>query len=773
MEPKSHPSGAPEKRVSADDATFRTFVESVRDYAMFMLDTTGRVISWNRGAQAIKGYSADEIIGQHFSVFYPPEAIERQLPQHELVTAAREGRFEDEGWRLRKDGSRFWANVIITAMRSGDGSLTGYAKVTRDLSERRKYEESLRLSEMRFRTLVEGVRDYAIIMLDPAGEITTWNAGAQQILGYDATEIIGRHSSALMVADGQEFTQACSDLSAATADGRFQEENWRVRKGGSRFWANVVTTAIRDRSGILLGYSHIVRDLTERRKHEMALRESEERFRLLVDSVIDYAISTLDDEGIITSWNSGAERITHYRPGEIIGRHFSRLYPSEDVRANKPWRHLVTARERGRVSDESWRIRSDGTQYWANTVIATLPASEGRPRTYYMVTQDLTERRHAETLADTAEHMHEFIAMLAHELRSPLAPIRNAVALMARRGLADPMIEAMRQTIDRQSMMLTRIVDELLDVNRVARGQLTMEKEDVDLRDVMAHAIETGKPLIDAHRHTLHVSIPDTPIECIVDPMRMAQVVINILSNAAKYTPDGGDIWLSAASVGSRVELRIRDNGRGIERDSIDRVFDMFMQADPGNASALGGLGVGLALVRRIVELHGGNVRASSAGLGRGSEFLVSLPCGARHNADSDEPAGIAVADDQFEALKILVVDDNVDAAHSIALLMKSMGHEVRTAFAGPAGLALAEEFRPEVVMLDLGMPIMSGYEVARALRSSPYRATLVAVTGWNHDAARRQARDAGFDHHLLKPVSESALIGLLAQISAKRAADR
>jgi PAS domain S-box-containing protein len=773
MEAKTHHSGTSEKLLCADDASFRAFVEAVRDYAMFMLDTDGRVISWNRGAQAIKGYSSEEIIGQHFSVFYPPEAIEHRLPQHELVMAAREGRFEDEGWRLRKDGSRFWANVIITAMRSGNGSLTGYAKVTRDLSERRKHEESLRLSEMRFRTLVEGVRDYAIFMLDPVGEIATWNAGAQQILGYDATEIIGRHYSTLMLADGREFTRACSDLTVATADGRFQEENWRVRKGGSRFWASVLTTAVRDRSGILLGYSQIVRDLTERRRHERELRESEERFRLLVDSVIDYAISTLDDEGMITSWNSGAEKITYYRPGEIIGRHFSRLYPSEDVRANKPWRQLITARERGRVSDESWRIRSDGTQYWANTVIATLPAFEGRPRAFYMVTQDLTERRHAETLADTAEHMHEFIAMLAHELRSPLAPIRNAVVLMGRRGVADPVLEAMRHTIDRQSLMLTRIVDELLDVNRVARGQLAMEKEEVDLRDVMAHAVETGKPLIDAHRHRLHLSIPDTPIECVVDPMRMAQVVTNILSNAAKYTPDGGDIWLSAASVGARVELRIRDNGRGIERDSIDRVFDMFMQADPGNASALGGLGVGLALVRRIVELHGGSVRASSAGLGRGSEFLVSLPCGVRPITETGVPAAIPMTDEQFEALKILVVDDNADAARSIALLLKSMGHEVRAAFAGPAGLALADEFRPEVVMLDLGMPIMSGYEVARALRSSPHRATLVAVTGWNHDAARRQARDAGFDHHLLKPVSESALIGLLAQISAKRAADR
>jgi PAS domain S-box-containing protein len=759
---------------TADDASFRAFVDSVREYAMFMLDTAGRVISWNRGAELIGGYSAEEIIGRHFSVFYPADAVERRLPQLDLAAAEREGRCEDEGWRLRKDGSRFWANFVLTAMHSPDGRLAGFTKVIRDLTERRKYEESLRISETRFRTLVEGVRDYAIFMLDPNGDITTWNAGAQQILGFDANEAIGLDGSILMVANGTERAQARTHLASAAVEGRFQEENWRVRKGGSRFWANVLITAIRDASGVLLGYSQIVRDLTERRRHESALRESEERFRLLVDSVIDYAIATLDEEGMVTSWNSGAEKITGYRPGEIVGRHFSRLYPPEDVRANKPWRHLTTARERGRVYDESWRMRSDGTQYWANNVIATLPATEGRPNAYYMVTQDLTQRRHAETLADTAQHMHEFIAMLAHELRNPLAPIRNAVALMGRRGIADPMIEAMRQTIDRQSVMLTRIVDELLDVNRVARGQLTLEKEHLDLRDVIERALETSGPIIDTHDHTLHVSVPDVPIDCLVDPMRMSQALVNILNNAAKYTPDGGDIWLAAACVGSQAELRIRDNGRGIERNSIDRVFDLFMQVDPNKGTALGGLGVGLALVRRIVELHGGNVQAASDGLGRGSEFIVRLPCVAR-SANRPEPLSTEQpgTDDGFEPLRILVVDDNEDAAESMSLLMKSMGHEVRTAFDGPAGLAIAQEFQPEVALLDLGMPVMNGYEVARALRSAPDRCTLVAVTGWDHDAARRQARDAGFDQHLLKPVAESALIKLLAKVSADRSAAR
>ena len=536
---------------SVDDASFRVFIETVRDYALLMLDPTGRVISWNPGAEAIKGYKADEIIGKHFSVFYPPEAIERGR----AGARAGDGRSRRpiRGRRLARAQGRH----AVLGERGHHGTArcrtvrsSGYAKVTRDLTERRRHEESLRFNELRFRTLVEGVRDYAIYMLDPDGHVATWNAGAQQIHGFDAQEVIGSHFSRFLVPDGSEMVRARRELLIAAQEGRFQEEGWRIRKIGSRFWANVVVTAIRDERGNLLGYSQITRDLTERVRHEARLRESEERFRLLVESVVDYAIVTLDEEGMITSWNTGAERINRYKSADIVGRHFSRLYPPEDIRANKPWRQLATARERGRVNEESWRIRSDGTQYWANNVIAALPEADTRRRAYYMVTQDLSHRRHAETLADTAQRMHEFIAMLAHELRNPLAPIRNAVALMARREMKDPLVEAMRQTIDRQSQNLTRIVDELLDVNRVARGQFTIERQSIDLRDVLARAVETSRPLIDSHSHRLHITIADEPIDCYGDPMRLSQVVINILNNSAKYTPDGGDIWLVAERHG-------------------------------------------------------------------------------------------------------------------------------------------------------------------------------------------------------------------------------
>ena len=420
--------------VEPDDHIFGHFIRSVRDYAILMLDPSGRIISSNAGAEHIKGYRAHEIIGSHFSRFYPAQQVTEGHPDKELLIAARDGHFEDEGWRLRKDGSRFWANVIITALRDEAGALFGYATVTRDMTERRREEETLRQSEERYRALVSGVRDYAIFILDPDGFVTTWNAGAEYIKGYQAHEIIGSHFSRFYPPESIKSGLPERELRGATLDGRFEDEGWRVRKDGSRFWANVIITAMRDTSGKLIGFSKITRNLTDRRRQEENLRLSEERFRLLVEGVTEYAIIMLDRDGFVSSWNGGAERINGYKSHEILGKHLSNFYSSEDIAANRPWRHLATARDKGRSTEEGWRVRKDGTLFWSSTVITALTDGEGKPYGFAQVTQDLTQRRHAEALADTTQRMHEFIAMLAHELRNPLAPISNAVALMARKG---------------------------------------------------------------------------------------------------------------------------------------------------------------------------------------------------------------------------------------------------------------------------------------------------------------------------------------------------
>jgi PAS domain S-box-containing protein len=459
MTPKDSTQSGSASSEEVPDRLYRQLVESTRDYAIFMLDPSGQVMTWSEGARAIKGYAASEIIGAHFSRFYPDDQVASGWPQYELTQAAALGKFEDENWRIRKDGSRFWANVIITAVRDDSGELVGFAKVTRDLTERRAHEETLRLSEERFRLLVENVKDYAIFMLDNDGLVTTWNAGAENLKGYKAEEIVGSHISKFYPPDAIKRGWPTHELRMATMDGRFEDEGWRIRKDGSRFWASVVITALRDSQGTLMGFSKITRDLTERRRAEQRLTESEELFRLLVQGVTDYAVVMLDHGGVVTTWNTGAESITGFTAAEMVGKHFSHFYTSEDIRSSKPWQQLLAANETGRVADESWRVRKDGTQFWASAVITAIHDAEGKHRGYVQVMQDLTSRKDAESLANTTRRMHEFIAMLAHELRNPLAPIRNAVELMRQRGLGDPTLEAMRGTIDRQLSALTRIID--------------------------------------------------------------------------------------------------------------------------------------------------------------------------------------------------------------------------------------------------------------------------------------------------------------------------
>jgi PAS domain S-box-containing protein len=750
-----------------DDESYRILVDSTREYAILMLNPEGYVLSWNKGAEAIEGYAADEIIGSHFSRFYPPDAVERDLPRKDLSQAVATGRFESEGWRVRKDGSTFWANVVITPLIDPQGQLTGFSSITRDSTERREREMSLRHSEERFRLLVSGVKDYAIFMLNPLGIVETWNAGAEHIKGYSPNDIIGSHFSRFYPPEAIKRGLPETELRGAMMQGRYEDEGWRIRKDGSRFWANVIITAVRNSSGHLIGFSKITRDLTERRRHEDELRRSEERFRLLVDGVTEYAIMMLDSEGFVTSWNVGAERIKGYKSHEILGKHVSHFYPSEAVLSNKPWEDLRIARDHGRVTDEGWRLRKDGTLFWATSVITSLRDQDRRPHGFAMVTQDMTQRRNAEALADTTQRMHEFIAMLAHELRNPLAPIRNAVTLMGRKGLGDPTLESMRQTIDRQSVLLTRLLDELLDVNRIARGQFSIERQPVDVGDVLARAIETSRPLIDSRRHRLEVIVPDQPVRVMGDALRLTQTFVNLLNNAAKYTPEGGSIWLSAAVRGAEIEVRVADNGAGIERDMLEKVFDLFVQADPTAQNSLGGLGVGLALVRRVVELHGGNVLALSKGKASGAEFVVRLPLSIEQiqvisTREERAPSPI-------RALRVLVVDDNKDAADSMHLLLASMGQNVYVAYDGQSAISAAQTFKPDVVLLDIGMPQMSGYEVARTLRDDPFTANsvLVAITGWGQEADKQRAMEAGFSHHFVKPINEEALRMVLAEASA------
>ena len=752
------------------DATYRRIVESIGD-AVFMLDTRGRVQTWTAGAADSHGYAASEIIGESFARFYLQDQIDAGRPAHDLEQAASLGRFEDEGWRVRKDGTRFWANVVVSAVRDESGELMGFSDVTRDITERRAHENALHQTEQRFRTLIEGVQDYAIFMLDSSGRVTTWNTGAEKLKGYTAEDIIGSHFSRFYPTDAIERGWPDHELRMAEMDGRFEDEGWRLRKDGSRFWASVVITALRDKEGTLIGFSKITRDLTERKQAERRLAESEEQLRLLVQGITDYAILMLDATGVVTTWNSGAEAITGYAAQEMLGKHFSRFYTPEDVHGTKPWQQLREAHDIGRASDESWRVRKDGTRFWASTVISALYDAERKHRGYVHVLQDLTQRRNAESLAETSRRMHEFIAMLAHELRNPLAPIRNAVELMRKRGMGDRTLEAMRDTVDRQVATLSRIIDDLLDVNRIARGQFAVIKEDVDIRDVIRRAIETSRPLIDSQAHRLSVTIPERPVPVHGDEVRLSQAFANLLNNAARYTSPGGLITVTVEPRAGEVTVRIVDTGRGIAALDQERIFDLFTQVNPADAG-LGGLGVGLALVRRVVELHGGAVRAKSAGLGQGSEFSVVLPLSAQRTQLLPPPHVEPQARNEvLRRFRVLVVDDNRDAAEALQMLLQALGQESYAVFDGKSAREAAHRLKPHLILLDIGMPDMSGYDVADLLRADFGKdvAVLAAVTGWGQQSDKRLALAHGFNYHFTKPVSAAALKVFLEAVGETR----
>jgi PAS domain S-box-containing protein len=611
-----------------------------------------------------------------------------------------------------------------------------------------------------FEILVEQVREYAVFVLDTEGRIQTWNTGARVLKGYERDEIVGRHFSIFYTPDAIAADWPAHELKVATMEGRFEDEGWRLRKDGSRFWANVIISALRADDGQLLGFSKITRDLTSRRESEEALRQSEERFRLLIEGVTDYAVFMLDPDGVVSSWNSGAQNIKGYSPEEIIGKHFSQFYLPEDIEAARPWQELALARKEGRAEDEGWRLRKNGEKFWARVVVSSVYDTAGRLVGFAKVTQDLSQREHARELENAAQRIHEFIGMLAHELRNPLAPIRNAVELMGRLPPDDPAQSALRETMDRQSAHLSRILDDMLDVARITRGKLSIERRPVELAEVVSRALEVAGPSINAAGHTLDVEVPPDSLLVHGDLNRLTQAVGNLLTNAARFTACGGRISVKVHKDGDQIRLSVRDNGRGIASEDLDKIFGMFIQGKEPLNRVDGGLGIGLALARSIVELHGGAIEAKSEGEGRGSEFTLRLPA-APVPAQPSEPApSMQTLPQKAPAKRVLVVDDNVDAADTLGMLMRSLGHEAKVVYDGMQALQAAEEFRPDVVLLDIGLPGINGYEVARRLRSRKggQSAKIIAITGWGQDADRARAREAGFDVHLVKPVNEAAL---------------
>ncbi len=947
-----------------NEERFHLLVEGVQEYAIFLLDPEGRVATWNAGAERIKGWKAYEIIGEHFSRFYPPEDVAAGKPLRVLEVAAATGKYEEEGWRVRKDGSRFWASVVVTALRDKTGQLRGFAKVTRDLTERKQAEENsrrlfqeeaarraadasareARLAQQEerrqreqlhvtlssigdavivtdthgavtflnpvaqeltgwspqeaagkpleevfrivneetrrtvenpvakvlregvivglanytvliardgrempiddsaapirgedgavagvvlvFRDVTEARRavqarlhlaaivessDDAIISHDLNGTIISWNQGATRMYGYTAEEMAGKPLALLVPPD--HSTEVPSLLERIRRGERIDHfETVRLRKDGSRLDVSLTISPVKDSEGKVTGASKIARDITAVKRNEAALRFLARASSVLAE-LLDVPSTLQKVAGLavpqFADWcavyllgEDGTLRrvaVAHADPARVaLAEELHRRHPHDPAAPQGVWNVLRTGKaelvseitdamlQEGAADEQLRRtLRELGLRSYMGVpltvrgktlgVITFAAAESGRhfQPADLRFAEDVGQRaaiaienaRLYSDLKDADRRKDEFLAMLAHELRNPLAPIRNAVQVFKMPGVNTEMTEQARQIIERQLLHMVRLVDDLLDVSRIMRGKIDLRKEPVDLAAVIGQAVETTQPVIDAQGQQLIAHVPSEPLWVEADPARLAQVVGNLLNNAAKFSQRAGRIWLTVERQGAEAVVSVRDEGTGIRPELLPYIFDLFVQGDRSLERTSGGLGIGLTVVRRLVELHGGSITARSEGLGKGSEFTVRLP------ALSGVP-GLGPGETGQQTLpasagrRVLVVDDNVDAAESVAMLLRLEGHEIRLAYSGPEALQAAEEYRPEVILLDIGLPGMNGYEVARRLRQQPpfQRTLLAAMTGYGQDEDRRRSAEAGFDRHLTKPVDPDTLVRLMAE---------
>ncbi len=647
--------------------------------------------------------------------------------------------------------------------------------------------------------LVDSVRDYAMLLLSPTGEIQSWNAGARLITGYERDEVIGKHFSILYLHEDIAAGKPQHELEVALADGRVEDEGWRRRKDDSHFWTNTVITVLRGKDGTLRGFAKVARDLTVRRKAEETLRQSEEVFRLLVASVKDYAIFLLDPEGHITTWNAGAQRIKGYTPEEIIGRHFSAFYPEEDKLDQKPERELEIAKEYGSVEDEGWRLRKDGTRFWANVIITAVHDEHGKLRGFAKVTRDMTERKraeemqralfdqrearfHAEEERRRAEASYrvaqeanrakdEFLMTLSHELRTPMTAILGWARLLPTMSPTDAGFRDAVSAISRSAQLQARLIDDVLDVSRIVSGKLRLELETVEIEKVIVGAIEAVKPSADARHIALLTSFASNLATTIADSTRLQQVIWNLLSNAVKFTPKGGTILVEARRTSSHVQISVKDNGEGIDPQFLPHIFEPFRQAENPSTRLHGGLGLGLSIVRYLIEAHGGNVAADSAGRGLGTTFTVTLPVGARKVESTkhftpvlQEPRSPIVTG-RLAGVDVLVIDDDREARELVRAALRQAGANVIAVES--AGLALNEltTRRPDLILTDIAMPMMDGYALAREIRKRTElsKSKLVALSAF--PVSRQANSDAGFDEYLTKPIDPFELVDAVARV--------
>jgi PAS domain S-box-containing protein len=808
-----------EAAIREGEERHRLIMANVTDHAIFTLGLDGRITEWNAGAEKVFGHGR-EIIGRPADILFTPEDRDAGRVEQELRLCLVSGRASDERWHIKKDGTRFFASGSMESLRGEDGVLRGFVKVVRDQTERVKAEGErqaltarIALQARLFDTALSNSPDF-IYTFDLEGRFTYINRSLLELLRKSADQAVGRNFFDLGYPPELAARLQRQIQEVIETRGHVQDETPYTGASGTRDYEYIFVPVLAP-DGTVEAVAGSTRDITGRKQAEEATRRRALQLQKLAD-VATRVNSARDVNSVVGVVTEEARTIIGARQAAtsmVLNPNYSQpinVISTPETRPHVPASAVVDALMLCEVANAEFRtvrltqddLGKDPRWQALGKVALVVPTDNGwlsaplvgrdgkgigllqlADKLEGAFTDDdeailvqlsrlaaiaIENARLYEELRGNDQRKDEFLAMLAHELRNPLAAIGNAVNVSTRTGLHEH-FEWSMDVITRQMKHLTRLIDDLMDVSRISRGKIQLRKDLLDATPILDSATATVKTLVEERKHALDVSIDRGNLWVHADPTRIEQVVVNLLNNAAKYSENAGHIWLSARNEGGEVVISVRDRGVGIPSDKLPKMFELFAQGDRSLARSEGGLGIGLTVVKKLVEMHGGRVTAESEGPGKGSEFTIRLPAARRPATTSVEETGPSAA--ASKKSRILVVDDNVDTARGMARLLKLLGNEVATAHTGSEALKVAREHRPEFILLDIGLPGMDGYEVASRLRLEECckDAVIVAVSGYGQEEDRRRSKEAGFDHHLIKPLDHDALLSLLSAGAADK----
>jgi PAS domain S-box-containing protein len=765
---------------------FEVTLASIGD-AVITTDIKARITYLNPVAESMTGWSSSQAKGEPLErVFrivneYTQATVEN--PIGKVLETERVIGLANHTALIDKSGRVVPIEDSAAPIRDVHGKLAG------DVSDRRRAEIALRASQVRLRATFDQAA-VGIVVADLNSHFVEANQRFCDLLAYSSEEL--HRLTFAQITDPADLAETHAQTRALLT-GQVPHcafETRYIRKDGSKIWGRTTLTPLSDTSAETQRFIAIIEDITDRKRAEQALSDAQAQayeirrnLAAIVESSDDAIISkTLD--GIISTWNDGAEQMFGHTAEEVIGKPITVLFPPEYIDEEAAIQERL---RRGERVDhfETVRMRKDGRLLNVSLTVSPIKDADGTVIGASKIARDITQRKLAEealreeivvrqraetSLREADRRKDEFLATLAHELRNPLAPIRQAALIFKAPTATEAQKRWSSDVISRQVQHMSLLLEDLLDISRITRGTLGLRTETVRLDEIVQAAIEPARPIIDSKRHDFSVELPAEPVHFIADPLRLAQVLSNLLTNAAKYTDPEGTLRLRAACTENTLAISVIDNGIGLLPEATTSVFAMFWQVASSHDHSEGGLGIGLALAKGLVELHGGTIEAKSAGIGCGSEFIVRLPL--RKATVSSQNRVIDSSCAQAVRRKVLIADDNGDAGESLAMLLRMDGHEVTVVRDGHEALAAWPTFLPEVALLDIGMPSMSGYEVARRVRQSDRgRAVLlIAATGWGQTRDKAEALAAGFDHHFTKPVDPDRLRELLRSTSTNRA---